>query len=295
MLQEIQDTIRTVGNTAGASVVSIGRDGRGSGFVIAPDRVLTSAHNVRDKTVSVTFADAHSEQGVLHGVDVDGDLAVINVPTGDTTPLVFGSAPVELGAAVIAVGRGGHRARATLGFVSGRDQSFRGPRGRVVRGSLEHTAPLARGSSGGPVLDTNSNVVGVNTHRIGDGFYLARAADDALRARVADLAEGRSPRRRTIGVAIAPNEVAARLRQAVGLPERDGLLVRGLDDTGPAARGGVSVGDLIVSAGGKPIVTIDDLQQILEALTAETIEVGVVRGADELTITVSFEAAADSE
>ena len=290
MLQELQDAIRTVANCAGGSVVSIGRDGRGSGFVIAPDRVLTSAHNLRDRTIAVTFADSHSAQGVLHGVDVDGDLAVISVPTGELEPLEFALAgsPVELGTAVIALSRGGHRPRATLGFVSGRDQTFLGPRGRVVRGGLEHTAPLARGSSGGPVLDSDSKVVGVNTHRIGDGFYLARTADDVLRARVADLVEGRSPIRRTLGIAIAPRDVAARLRLAVGLAERDGLLVRGLDDTGPAARGGVLVGDLIVSVGDKPIATIDELQQFLEQLTTQTVEVGVVRGAQELTLSIKF-------
>jgi serine protease Do len=287
-LQHIEQTIRGVGNDLGGSIVSIGRDGRGSGFVIGADRVLTSAHNLRDATVSVTFADSRNEQGVVHGVDVDGDLAVINVPTGEAASLEFASVASELGTAVIALSRGGHRSRATLGFVSGRDHSFRGPRGRIVRGSLEHTAPLARGSSGGPVVNTNGEVVGVNTHRIGDGFYLARAADDVLRARLADLLEGRSPTRRTIGIAIAPPEVAARLRKAVGLAERAGLLVRGLDDAGPAARAGVLVGDLVVSAGGTATTSIDELQSVLEALAADTIELGVVRGADELTITVSF-------
>jgi serine protease Do len=138
------------------------------------------------------------------------------------------------------------------------------------------------------VLDADSKVVGINTHRIGDGFYLARAADDALRTRVSDLLEGRSPSRRTIGVAIAPADVATRLRSAVGLPERQGLLVRGLDESGPAARAGVQVGDLIVAAAGKAIVTIDDLQHVLDTLSTETVELGLVRGADELTVELSF-------
>lgn len=288
MLHEVEQAIRTVAGSAGGSVVSIGRNGRGTGFVIATDRVLTSAHNLRDQTVSVTFADLRTDQGSVHGVDADGDLVVINVATRDVAPLEFADTATELGSAVIGLGRGGHRARATLGFVSGIDQAFRGPRGRVVKGSIEHTAPLARGSSGGPVLNTSGDVVGINTHRAGDGFYLARAADDVLRSRIAELLEGRSPQRRLLGVAIAQPFVAAQMRQAVGLTERAGLLVRGVDVTGPAGAAGVLAGDLLVSLGGHALETVDDLQDALEQLTSDSVQLGLVRGAEELTLTVSF-------
>jgi serine protease Do len=288
MLQEIENTIRTVAEAAGAAVVSVGRNGRGSGFVVAPNRVLTSAHNLRDQTVAVTFADSRVEQGSVHGVDPDGDLVVIEVPTGDVSPLAFAGSLPGIGAAVVAISRGGHRTRTTLGFVSGLDRSFQGPRGRIVRGSLEHTAPLARGSSGGPVFDAAGAVIGINTHRIGDGFYLARVADGALRARVTELVEGQSVQRRTLGVAVAPAHVAAQLRQAVGLAERDGVLVRGIDETGPAGRAGVLAGDLIVRVGETVVGTIDDLQQALDALTVDTVEVALVRGAEDLTVTVAF-------
>ena len=287
-LSGISDTIHAIAQSAGPAVVSIGRNGRGSGFVVAAGRVLTSAHNLRDQTVAVTFADGRAEQGAVHGVDADGDLVVIDVPTGDVAPLTFAADLAGLGAAVVAVGRGGHRTRTTLGFVSAVDQAFHGPRGRVVRGSLEHTAPLARGSSGGPVLNTAGEVVGINTHRVGDGFYLARAADEALRARITELIEGRSVQRRTLGVAIAPANVASQLRQAVGLPEHDGVLVRGVDDSGPAGRAGVLVGDLIVRLGDTAIASVDDLQDALEAVTIDSVEVGLVRGVDDLTVTVSF-------
>jgi serine protease Do len=287
-VQALTDTITSIDATAGPAVVSIGRNGRGSGFVVAANRVLTSAHNLRDQTVAVTFADGRVEQGSVHGVDSDGDLVVVDVPTADVVPLSFASELPGLGGVVVAVGRGGHRSRVTLGFVSGVDHAFHGPRGRVVRGSIEHTAPLARGSSGGPVLATDGTVIGVNTHRVGDGFYLARAADAGLRARIAELIEGRSVQRRTLGVAIAPGTMATQLRLAVGLAERDGVLVRGVDDAGPAARGGVLVGDLIGRLGDLSIVTVDDLSDALDALTTDTVEIGIVRGVEELTITVSF-------
>ena len=94
---------------------------------------------------------------------------------------------------------------------------------------------------------------------MGDGFYLAVPADATLRERVDQLAAGQSPTHRRLGVSIAPAHVARRLRRAVGLPERDGLLVRGVEDGSPAAAAGITTGDLIVSAGGRDVGTADDL------------------------------------
>jgi S1-C subfamily serine protease len=289
-LHDLESAIRTADAAASASVVSIGRNGRGTGFVVATDRVLTSAHNLRDSTASVTFADARVEQGSVHGADADGDLVVLAVPTGDAPPLTFADATPAVGGVVVSLARGGHRARTTLGFVSGVDRTFDGPRGRVVRGGFEHTAPLARGSSGGPVVDVAGKVLGVNTHRVGEGFYLARTTDAALQARIAELLEGRTMQRRTLGVALAPNKVATELRRAVGLPERAGLLVRGVVDDGPAARAGVLAGDLLVTAAGTELADVDALQAALDAPGIETLALGIVRGVEELTITVTFDA-----
>ena len=293
MLDELQETVGRLAVEAGAAVVSVGRNGRGTGFVIGPDRVLTSAHNLRDRTVAVTFADGRAEQGAVHGDDHDGDLVVLDVPTGEAPALALAEldadAPPAVGTAVVALSRGGHRPRATIGFVSGSDRAFRGPRGRVVRGAVEHTAPLARGSSGGPVLDAHGRVVGVNTHRVGDGFYLARVSDPALRARVDELLAGRSVRRRLLGVAVAPPEVAERLRKAVGLDDdRAGLLVRAVDGDGPAGAAGVTEGDLLVAVGDTPLTSVDDLAAALDAVEGDTVELTVVRGAAERTVTVSF-------
>ena len=208
VLEQIGAAIRAIDGDLGASVVSIGRNGRGTGFVVAEHRVVTSAHNLRDATVAVTFADGRVEQATVHGIDADGDVAVLDVPTGELGALTFADATPAVGAPVVALARGGHRGRATAGFISGVDRAFEGPRGRLVRGGFEHTAPLARGSSGGPVVDVHGHVLGVNTHRAGDGFYLARTTDAALQARLAELIAGNSPQRRTLGVALAPQHVA---------------------------------------------------------------------------------------
>jgi serine protease Do len=183
---------------------------------------------------------------------------------------------------------GGRGLRVTFGFVSGIERTFRGPRGRRITGSLEHTAPLLPGSSGGPVLSAGGELLGINTNRLGEGFYLAIPADNALRGRADALARGESATSPRLGVAIAPGYVARRLRRAVGLPETEGLLIREVMDDSPAARAGLAKGDLIVAAGGRPARTPDDLFDALQAAQGGTVELNIVRGTDERTVQVTF-------
>jgi serine protease Do len=262
--------------------------------VIGPGQVLTNAHNLRDRTTEVTFADGRSVQAAAAGVDADGDLAVLTVDTADAPAIAWADAPSEVGDAVFAVSAGQRARRVTFGLVSAVDRTFRGPRGRRVTGSIEHTAVLARGSSGGPLTDAEGRLVGLNTHRLGEGFYLAVPADAVLKERVAQLAAGLSPQRRRLGIALAPASVAARLRRSVGLPPRDGLLVRGVEDGSVAARAGLRQGDLLVAVGGRQLDTADDLFEILDG-AADTITLTVVRGAEELAVAVTFVADAASE
>jgi serine protease Do len=289
ILDEIQASIVRLADGAGPSVVGIGqRWGVGSGVVLSPGRVLTNAHNVRGDQVTVTFADGRTAEGNVTGHDIDGDLAVIEVDTGEAPALAWATGTAAgVGAPVFALANpGGRGLRVTLGFVSGVDRSFRGPRGRRITGSLEHTAPLLPGSSGGPILDADGQLLGINTNRLGEGFYLAIPADDALRTRIDALGRGESAAPPQLGVAITPGHVARRLRRAVGLPDAEGLLIRDVTEGGPAGRAGLAAGDLIVAAGGRPVPTIDDLFDALQAAGGGTIELTVIRGTDERTIQV---------
>jgi S1-C subfamily serine protease len=164
-----------------------------------------------------------------------------------------------------------------------------------VTGSLEHTAPLVRGSSGSPVVDDAGHLVGVNTARLGDGFYLALPADAELRTRVDALSRGESPRRLVLGVGLAPAEVAAKLRASVGLPARAGLLVRAVEDDSPAAQAGLQVGDLLTRAGDVELGSVDDLHRALDsAWSTSSLVLHVVRGTDELEVTVTFADSTDA-
>ena len=291
ILDEVGASIRQLAEGAGSSVVGIGqRWGAGSGVVLGEGRILTNAHNVRGDQVTVTFADGRTAEGSVAARDIDGDLAVINVDTGGVPALPWaGAAPAEIGMPVFALANpGGRGLRVTFGFVSGIERSFRGPRGRRITGSLEHTAPLLPGSSGGPVLDAGGQLLGINTNRLGEGFYLAIPADEALRGRADALAQGESAESPRLGVAIAPGHVARKLRRAVGLPDTDGLLIREVTQDTPAARAGLAQGDLIVAAAGQPIRTPDDLFDALQAARGGTIELSIVRGTEERAIQVAF-------
>ncbi|HKY14859.1 MAG TPA: S1C family serine protease [Microthrixaceae bacterium] len=289
VLASLESAGRDIAARVLPSVVSIGRHGRGSGVVVAPGRVLTNAHNLRDRTTQVTFADGRSVQAAVVGADPHGDLAVLEVDTGSASPVEFATDTTEIGSVVFGAARGLRGGRISLGLVASTDRPFRGPGGRPIPGSVEHTAPLARGSSGGALVDRSGKVVGINTHRVGDGFYLALAADDELRERIASLSAGHSVERLTLGIAIAPAPVARKLRRSVGLPELDGLLVRGVEPGSPAGRAGITTGDLLVRAAGRDLTVADDLFEVLDAHDATTpLELAVVRGAEELTVSVDF-------
>ncbi|HEU5003928.1 MAG TPA: S1C family serine protease [Actinomycetota bacterium] len=291
VLDEVQEAVAAVAASAGPSVVGIGSGGgRGSGIVLGEGTVLTNAHNLRGGEVTVVFPEGHSEVGTVKGVDIEGDLAVIAVGTGDAPALAWSEAAVGLGTPVFALAnRSGRGLRVTQGFVSSVGRAFRGPRGRTIAGTVEHTAPMAHGSSGGPIVDATGKLLGINTNRAGEGFYQALPADEDLARRVAALGRGEAPYRPRLGLGIIPGRMARRLRQAVGLPERDGLLVREVEEGGAGAAAGLQQGDYIVAAAGKGLATVEDLQNAMEALApGATLQLTVVRGAEERAVTLTL-------
>jgi serine protease Do len=291
VLDELEQAVARAAERAGPSVVGIGRGrGRGSGVVLADGLVATNAHNLRGEETTVVFAGDRSAVGSVAGVDVDADLAVLAVDTGGAPAIAWADdGAARVGSAVFALANPGGQLRVTFGLVSAVGRAFRGPRGRRIAGSIEHTAPLPRGASGGPVVDRDGRLLGIDTNRLGDGFYLALPADAELRRRLEGLGRGEAPARPRLGVGIAPARVARQLRRAVGLPERDGLLVRVVEDGGPADRAGLRTGDLLVEAGGRPLTDADQLYEALDqAGDSQTLSLRVVRGTDELTVTVSF-------
>ncbi len=292
VLIELQESVAAVAAAVGPSVVGIGSRLRGSGVVVADGRVLTNAHNLRGSEVTVRFADGRTTRGAVKGVDWDGDLAVVEVDTTGAPAIAWSDGTATIGSAVFAAAAtptGGPRI--SFGFVSSVARAFRGPGGRRISGSVEHTAPLAPGSSGSPLLDADGALLGLNTNRVGEGFYLALPADAALRARVEALGRGESREQPHLGIAVAPAHVARRLRRSVGLPERDGILIRGVEAGSPAEAAGIAEGDLLVAAGGAAVADVDALHEWLRDAVFP-IELTLVRGTEERTATINVPAEA---
>ncbi|HEX2089677.1 MAG TPA: S1C family serine protease [Actinomycetota bacterium] len=277
----------------GPSVVGIGqRWGLGSGIVVGNGQVLTNAHNVRGEEVTVTFGDGRFETGTRQAADFDRDLAVLAVDTKDIRPVEVGSPNGELkiGRPVFALSNpGGRGLRVSFGLVSGTERTFRGPRGRRISGSIEHTAPLLPGSSGGPLVTESGRLLGVNTNRLGEGFYLAIPADESLQQAVTTLGRGEVESRPRLGIGIAPPWLARRLRRAVGLPEASGVLVRVVEEESAAAKAGLKEGDLIVQVAGRDVAELDVLQDAIDTVkTGGTLQLRVLRGAEERTVDVAL-------
>ena len=294
LLEELEGAIQTAAQRSGPAVIGLGQGwGRGSGFVFEANRVLTNAHNLRGDEVTVTFGDGRREAGRVLASDPDLDLAVIEADTAGIEPLEWSEEDVEslpIGRSVLALANpGGRGLRVTPGFVSSTARSFRGPRGRRVNGAIEHTAPLPRGASGGPLIDGTGRLLGINAVRVDGGLILAVPADRATRERVEKLSRGEAPRRARLGIAIAPPRVARRLRRAVGLPERDGVLVREVERDSAADRAGIERGDLIVAAAGRELDRIETLYEALDGTElGAQLELTIVRGTDERTVSLTL-------
>jgi S1-C subfamily serine protease len=294
LLDELSAHAKQLRSTFDPSIVSIGRDARGTGVVIGPDQVLTTAQNLRDRTTTVTFANGTTVPAEVLASDADGDLVVLRATTANAPVVDLAITAPEPGDVVFALGRGGGRLRVSLGTISATDLTVTGARGREIRGSIEHTAPSAPGSSGGLIVDTTGRVVGITTHRAGRGFYLARPVDAVFVATVQRLSRGESVTRPTLGLALLGAPGAQRLRQAAGLPALDGVLVRAVSAGSPADHAGIRQGDLIVGSGGSAIASVDDLHTVLASVTDE-LDLKIVRGAEELSLRVSFVVPAAAE
>jgi serine protease Do len=275
------DLIQRAASQIGPSVVGLRGGARGSGTILASGRVVTSAANLTDGEPEVLFADGRSARATVTGLDRRRGFAALSVDTGALAPLAFGPESPPIGTTVVALANPwGRGLSATLGFVAS-------SRVRPAQG-VAHTALCPRGASGGPLVTPDGGLLGFNVTRLDGGFVLATGTDADTRERIEKLVAGERRSDRTLGVAIAPSRVARRLRRSVGLDERDGLLVRGVEADSAAFTAGIRQGDLIVAVGDSPIASVDDLLARLEN-DGEDITVTVVRGVEEHTLTAHLE------
>jgi len=250
-----------------------GRKGGGSGFCFTPDGLLlTNSHVVHGaRAIRASFADGHSYDADLIGEDPDTDIAVIRIGAAGLTPVKLGSSrAVRVGQLAIAIGNPyGFQHTVTAGVVSALGRSLRSQTGRLIDDVLQTDAALNPGNSGGPLVNSRGEAIGVNTAIIpgAQGICFATAIDTVKWVAMQLLRDGRV-RRGFLGIAGANVPLARRMARHFALANTHAVRVESVEKDGPAARAGVKSGDRIVSFAGTAVNGIDDLHR---ALTGERI------------------------
>ena len=244
------------------------RQGSGSGFVITPDGfVLTNSHVVHgaDK-IEVTLADGRRPDASLVGDDPDTDLAVVRVYAPHLHPVRLGnSRGIRVGQLAIAIGNPyGFQCTVTAGVVSALGRSFRASTGRLIDDIVQTDAALNPGNSGGPLVDSRGEVIGVNTAVIlpAQGICFAIGIDTAKHVAGWLIKDGKI-RRSYIGVGGQNTPLHRRLVRHYQLSANSGVLVIAVAPNSPAARAGLAEGDVIVELNALAVPSIDTLHKFL--------------------------------
>jgi len=243
--------------------------GSGSGVVVAPDGlILTNSHVVHGAgAISVSTQEGRRLPARLLGDDPDTDLALIRVDAAVTLPAarLGESRRLKVGQLAVAIGNPlGFECTVTAGVVSGLGRSLRARSGRLIEDVIQTDASLNPGNSGGPLVTSAGEVVGINTAVIlgAQGICFAVASNTA-RFVLGHLIRHGRVRRSVIGIAGQQVPVLRRVARFHGLEQESGVRVAGLDVGGPAARAGLEVGDILVAVEGKTVGGVDDLVRLL--------------------------------
>jgi S1-C subfamily serine protease len=302
LLDAYSQAVVRAAEAVGPSVVKLevlGRNGErrggGSGFVITPDGfVLTNSHVVHGtEKVEVALADGRHPDAHVVGDDPDTDLAVVRVYAPQLRPVRLGdSKRTRVGQLVVAIGNPyGFQCTVTAGVVSALGRSFRANTGRLMDDIIQTDAALNPGNSGGPLVNSRGEVIGVNTAVIlpAQGLCFAIGIDTAKHVAGWLIKDGKI-RRSYIGVGGQNVPISRRLVRYHRLAAPSGVLVIAVSTGSPAARAGVREGDVMVDFSGHPIPSIDALHKLLtgDQIGAAS-RLTVLRGADKLVLPITPE------
>jgi S1-C subfamily serine protease len=301
LLDAYSQTVAAVANRVASSVVNIRvrsasrgqAAGSGSGFIIAPDGfILTNSHVVQGAAkIDVTLHDARAHPAQLIGLDPDTDLAVIRIQAAQLQHArLADSSRIRVGQIAVAIGSPyGFQQTVTAGIVSALGRSMRAQSGRLMDDIIQTDAALNPGNSGGPLVNSAGEVIGVNTAIIlpAQGICFAIAANTAKVVAAWLIKDGRI-RRSWIGVAGQNVPLHPRVARFHRLTADQGVLVTEIEPGSPAAIAGLREGDTIIGFKGRPVATIDDLhKQLVAAEIGVASPLRILRGTEQLFLIIT--------
>ena len=266
--------------------------GLGSGVIVSPEGyLLTNHHVVEDATeIEVQLQDGRGTRATVVGSDVETDIAVLKIDLPNLPVMTLGDVrALQVGDAVLAIGNPFNVGQTvTAGIVSALDRTQAG--GSQFQNFIQTDAAINPGNSGGALVDSAGHLVGINTaifSRSGGSLGIGFAVPvDTARQVMDALIKGGSVRRGWIGV--EPRDLSAELADSLALPVKSGVLITGVLQDGPAARGGVQPGDVLVKVAGKPVLATGDLFSAVAALQpGSSVPLTVQRGAKQLDVKVT--------
>ena len=294
ILQRLSDELAGAVETAGGATVRVNARRRlpATGIVWAADgagSTIVSANHVveRDEDITVTTHDGRELAAQLVGRDPGSDLAILRVEGTALTPATRATeAEPKVGTLILALGRAGALS-ATIGIVSAVGGPWEGGRGQRFARLISSDAPMFPGFSGGPLVDAAGRVLGLLSSHLGRGQTLAIPANEVDRIATSLQTHGKV-RRGYLGIGAQPVALPAGLKQAQGLTQDHGLLLVTVEDDGPAGRGGLTLGDIIIAIQDRPVQGLDDLRGSLGPdSVGQAIPVRILRGGQPQAVTVT--------
>ena len=242
--------------------------GSGSGFVFSSDGlILTNAHVIENSSrLNVTLLDGNEFAGEVTGIDKDTDIAIIKIFGSGYTPAKLGSAiDLKIGQLVIAIGNPlGYQHSVSVGVLSGVGRTMRTPDGHLVDNILQSDAAMNPGNSGGPMIDTEGEVIGINTAIIPGAQSLSFSISiDTAKEIARYLIRDRKVTKAYLGLMLQEIEIHPRIRNFYRLNSAKGLMITGFESSSPAARAKLQEGDIIIEFDGGTITNNVDLTKHL--------------------------------